>query len=381
MRAFRAPSRDRRPGREGFTIIELLVVIAIIGILAGLLLPAIHAARESARRLQCANNLRQIALAITSYESAHGSYPVTSTGPNRLTPPLGGGMYSWMAAILPQIDLASLYNGIDFRQAMIDEKPLQGSSQYKELKISADHPNAEAAATQVSVYRCPSDFAPTTELMGSARAEPGSYAGNIGWVRGATGVKGDRPPLTQSNGAMPFVNPARPESYQMPIIRHGSFLDGLSNTALVSERLINQAMPVDNPFGAGMQGDVRAATSSFCAGSGSNKRSLGQWVTYCKGVSVADPTYSVPHGRSWISGWTLASNLYMHVMPINERNCHLYGGEDDGTNIVTASSSHAGGAQVVFADGHVQFVDEGIDLETWWAIGSRDGGERGHTVP
>jgi prepilin-type processing-associated H-X9-DG protein len=65
----------------------------------------------------------------------------------------------------------------------------------------------------------------------------------------------------------------------------------------------------------------------------------------------------------------------MHVMPINARNCHLYGGEDDGTNLVTASSRHASGANVLYADGHVGFVTQDVDREIWWAIGSRNGSE------
>ncbi len=65
----------------------------------------------------------------------------------------------------------------------------------------------------------------------------------------------------------------------------------------------------------------------------------------------------------------------MHVMPINSRNCHIYGGEDDGTNIVSASSRHVGGAQAVYVDGHVTFLSQNIDAAVWWAIGSRDGGE------
>ena len=74
--------------RKAFTLVELLVVIAIIGVLVGLLLPAVQAAREAARRMQCSNNLKQIALAVHNYESSHKTFPLTSTGPSRLTPKL-----------------------------------------------------------------------------------------------------------------------------------------------------------------------------------------------------------------------------------------------------------------------------------------------------
>jgi prepilin-type processing-associated H-X9-DG protein len=65
----------------------------------------------------------------------------------------------------------------------------------------------------------------------------------------------------------------------------------------------------------------------------------------------------------------------MHVMPINQRSCHVYGGEDDGMNLVTASSHHAGGIHVLMADGSVSFRTVSIDQELWWALGSANGGE------
>ena len=67
--------------------------------------------------------------------------------------------------------------------------------------------------------------------------------------------------------------------------------------------------------------------------------------------------------------------MYMHVMPINDRNCHLYGGEDDGSNVVTPSSAHQGGVNVLFGDGRVQFLEDRIDMPVWWSLGTRNGGE------
>ena len=200
-------------------------------------------------------------------------------------------------------------------------------------------------------------------------------------MRGATGIEGSGAPLKVANGAMPIINPVQPDAWQIPKIKLRDFTDGTSSTALVAERLINNAVGTTGPFGTTMQGSASPATTSFCAGGGSSNRRLGDWVTYCNGVSVADPTYSLPHGRSWISGWTLAANLYMHVMPINTRNCHLYGGEDDGSNIVTASSNHVGGALLCFVDGHIQFLSDSTDNQVWWSIGSRNGEEAIGEIP
>ena len=325
--------------------------------------------------MQCSNNLKQISLAVLNYESSFGVFPLTTTGPSRSTPSLGNGFYSWLAMILPQMEQTSIYNSIKFSDAMVDPKGFSSSTDYTLLKISASHSNAMAASASVSSYLCPSDSVVMTSTMGDGRPAPGSYAGNVGWIRGTTGANGISSPLLKSNGAMPLVNPLSPDPWQVPRIKLRDFTDGTSHTAMVSERLINNAEGVAGPFGTLMQGSLKQPIMSFCAGSGNTSRRLPDWVTYCRGVSVPDPTYSLPHGRSWISGWTLASNLYMHVMPINSRNCHLYGGEDDGTNIVSSSSNHTGGAQIAFVDGHVAFVNQSVDPVVWWAIGSRDGGE------
>ena len=360
---------------HGFTLVELLVVIAIIGVLIGLLLPAVQAAREAARRMQCANNLKQLALAVHNYESAHRTFPITTTGPSRLAPKLGNGFYSWLAMVLPQLEQAPLFGSINFDEAMVDSKTFSASSDYTKLTIASSHPNAVAASTSIATYLCPSDSVLQTSTLGSGRPAPGSYAGNIGWVRGTTGITGTDTAMSLSNGAMPFYNPAQPNVWQVPKMRFANFTDGTSSTAIIAERLINNAEGIAGPFGTLMEGQLSPPVMSYCGATGATSRSLGQWVNYCKGVSVPDPTYSLPHGRSWISGWTLASNLYMHVMPINERNCHLYGGEDNGANIVTASSRHKGGAQTAFTDGHVHFFSQTTDLTVWWSIGSRNGGE------
>ncbi len=374
------PSAESRI-RRAFTLVELLVVIAIIGVLVGLLLPAVQAAREAARRMQCANNLKQMALAVHNYESVHGAFPLTTTGPSRTTPQLGNGFYSWMAMVLPQIEQAPLYNSIQFGESMTDAKSFTNSADYTQLKISSTHVNAAAAAALVATFLCPSDSVTATATLGSAGAAPSSYAGNLGWVRGATGASGLSSPLANANGAMPLINPVQRDPWQVPSIKFRDFIDGTSHTALIAERLINNSEGSSGPFGTTMQGNLKPSVMSFCAGSGTSPRSLTNWVTYCGGVSVPDATYSLPHGRSWISGWTLAANLYMHVMPINSRNCHLYGGEDDGTNIVSASSNHVGGAQLAFTDGHVNFVSQNTDPVVWWSIGSRNGGETKVDLP
>jgi hypothetical protein len=177
---------------------------------------------------------------------------------------------------------------------------------------------------------------------------------------------------------MGLVNPRMEIAWHERYIRHQSFTDGLSNTTAVSERMMQTLVPAQTAWGweyYEITPTTPEALLSYCGATTNRTRDLSRWIQFCDGVSSPDPVYSKPHGRAWISGWTLAANTYMHVYPPNRRNCHLYGGEHTGENIVTASSRHAGGAQTVMGDGRVVFQSNSVDRVVWWSIGSRNGGE------
>lgn len=184
MEADGIPSAASR--RPAFTLVEVLVTIAVIGLLVALILPAVQAAREAARRAKCVNNLRQIGMALHNYESACGSFPpATSAG------------YSLHAAILPHLDHVPLYNAFNFSVSPIDEAGMAANS-------TIDH-------ASISVFLCPSDTDPGTPLGWT------NYAGNRG---------SDQGPFLY-RGAFPYP-PDRPIGTQ-------GFRDGTSHTAGVSE--------------------------------------------------------------------------------------------------------------------------------------------------
>ena len=134
---------------RGFSLIELLVVIAIIGVLIGLLLPAVQAAREASRRLYCSNNFKQIGIALHSYSDSHRKFPYgvhSDFSPSRMFFGLG-----WSGLILPQLEQGSLYNAFDY-----DRPPLSIHG------IFTPH-NGPLGATNIAVYGCPSD--PLDELV------------------------------------------------------------------------------------------------------------------------------------------------------------------------------------------------------------------------
>ncbi|MEN1681089.1 MAG: DUF1559 domain-containing protein [Planctomycetota bacterium] len=369
---------------HGFTLVELLVVITIIGVLIALLLPAVQSAREAARRTQCANHLKQIGLALHSYHSAHTHFPTQVTGSEEVDGQCGPGFTSWFVPLLPELEQPALHDSINLDIGMMDQCGLESSKEYYRLKISSDHPNAAAAATLRPTLICPSENYEPNEVIGDSSPAPGSYAGNAGWVQGTIGLDGDAP-LERNNGMIGLTNPSKPSPWQQEVVAIKHVTDGLSNTAMVAERRISTAMTLSSAppsiFSTGTDlSEVYAApesTQSFCAGAVGPDRTVEGWMDYCGSISQPDVAHSVPIGRAWASGWSVVGNTYMHMNPINGRSCHLHGGEDDGMNMIAASSPHPGGTQVVMGDGAVSFTSEDIDLVLWWGMGSRDGAETG----
>src|SRR5437868_4178429 len=136
------PQTSRRPiQRAGFTLIELLVVIAIIAVLISLLLPAVQSAREAARRAQCTNNLKQVALAVHNYLDVHGRLPIgRGTRPARPYTVLSRYNYSGFSMILPFMEQIPIFSSINF-----------------DLTVTVQDGNMTAMATSISSYLCPSD--------------------------------------------------------------------------------------------------------------------------------------------------------------------------------------------------------------------------------
>jgi type II secretory pathway pseudopilin PulG len=348
-------------------------VIAIIGLLAGILLPAISSARESARRMQCTSNLRQIVLGTHLYEEAYGSFPTNFTGCGDLQGNPGSGFYSWIAQLLPFLDEGPLHRKINFNLPLAARGHYGLNDDYSNYRIPHTHPNAKAAQVIVQVLLCPSDPAGRLQGTGLERYAPGSYVGNVGWPKDASFPNGFESP--QQNGYIGLFNPAIPNVWQRERISFSDLTDGSSNTSAISERMIASVVVTQRRGGNTIPREAPDAMKSFCGGS-IRARSLDQWVNYCQGVSNPDPVYSLRQGHSWITGWTFAANTYMHVMPPNGRNCHVYGGEADGNNLVAASSHHRDGMNVAMADGRIDFRTNAIDMRVWWTMGSGNDGLR-----
>src|SRR5579872_4832054 len=218
--------------RSGFTLIELLVVIAIIAILVALLLPAVQQARESARRTQCRNNLKQIGLALANYESAFLIYPF-GKGPGYAG--LGAPAYArWSvhALLLPHMEQQNLYDSIDFKNPP-DTPGMAGAvPTFMPPYASPGGINTVASQTAVPGFLCPSDGPPLSGWAGE-----NNYCGNQGsWLC-------DR---SNAPGASTDVSPAEVNQwifYYLSGVRTQHVADGLSNTVFFSERIRGTGNP------------------------------------------------------------------------------------------------------------------------------------------
>ena len=315
--------QPKRRRTTGLTLIEVLVVIAIIGILVALVLPAVQAAREAARRVGCVNNLKQIGLALHSYVGVDQVLPLSCCGN------VGG--FGHLGRLLPYLEQTPLYDSINFQ---VDVGLVPGRE------------NSTAVYAYLAVFHCPSD-------SGAYRLGPAppstSYAGNSG--------DGIRTPST-AKGAFAFTT-----SCDSSPLGPKDFTDGLSNTAVMAEWL-----------SAGMPKDPRRTIVRLPGDLSQPESNNAEFVASCRDLDFAnlppDSFYNFK-GQYWIAGGM--SSLYHHAMTINGHSClsrALYG--DDA---YTAGSLHPGGANVLFMDGHVSFVKQSIDLKTWRAIGSRNGDE------
>ena len=347
------------------------MVIAIIAMLVALLLPAVQAARGAARKTQCSNNLRQLALAFQTHHDSIGYFPLSQIGSGEPDGHGGckGGMFSWHARILPYIEESPLYKSINFDKNMADS-----CTSGQDGTISQLHPNAVAAATEVPVFLCPSDGVTGSNhvVMGSSNPASDNYAANAGWPTDTTGINGEYEGPIKYNGLVSLQNPSTPdlENLARSPVRIRNVTDGLSKTAAIAERLIQSALDRD----AIEAGDNRLKSYHITTGG----RTMSVLSERCSpSATHADALQSAYIGRAWISGWSPTAATYRHLKPPNTVHCHFGHSFTSGEFLVTPSSDHAGGVNVAMADGHVEFVTDDVEPRIWWSKGSRNDGAVG----
>jgi len=322
--------RDPRIARRGFTLVELLVVIAIIGVLVALLLPAVQAAREAARRSSCANNLKQIGLGLHNHHDTYGALPAAgfTRDNNSADLPDNGTLrnmgHTYLAAILPFIEQQNLWDQLDRTQS-IDAST-----------------NAAFRATVVDSFQCPSD-----PFIGTA------FTGNNGpWARGCYAANnGARLPYAEARrmwtsldgrkGMMGWNFNNKPLSGRL-----ADCVDGTSNTVMLWE--VRAGVLAADPRGTWALPRLGATVVG------------GSWVGDCMGIN--DQNIS---GEDIKMDGVTQAQLAAAKMP-----SHLINDAQ-----ACPRSQHPGGAHVAVGDASVRFVAETISHPVYDAINSAAGGE------
>lgn len=324
--------------KPGFTLVELLVVISIIGILMGLLLPAVNSARESARRLVCSNNIKQVSLAAITYESQQKSFPTgctysgnTYTATANLTSSqgmnIGNQRENWIILCLPALDQQNLYDEMRYH--------LKGNTSPISTEWSASNqiPSMETLrATDLASLKCPSDsYSRTPYVYNSKKWARGNYGANIGLGRQHGGLMGtiDFWSCGNARGVMGIRFSASVDD----------IIDGASNTILVSE--LRAGIAETDPRGTWALGGAGASATcgnGFACGDDRAPNSMNNGsddIQNCKfGLSIEE--------------------LAQLKMPC-----------DAGNNVQACSRSmHSGGVHVAFCDGSAHWISDNIDCGT-----------------
>ena len=317
-------SRSKRRG-TAFTIIEVLVVFVVVGLLIALLLPAVQAAREAARRLQCIGNLKQLGIGINNYLSMKNALPNSYN------------QYSCIAQFLPNIEQQSLFNGINFSvDASLSISTINGQ-------------NTTSAYVVLATLICPSDA-----KSGYPGRGPTNYAANGGYANQViefNGVFDDQSSLVSSPH---FISPA-------------AITDGFSYTAAMSE-WVGSPQPIILP----LRSPYDPISTTFRTARLTKPGQFDAFVAACATLIPGPSNAFGGRGSSWITG-PFGDSLMNHNWIPNSYTCLNGSSVDDGS--FPASSRHPGGVNVVFLDGHTSFITNAVSIEIWRAISTRSGGE------
>ena len=329
--------RFTRQSRPAFTLVELLVVIAIIGILVALLLPAIQAAREAARRSQCFNNLKQIALATQNFHDAHKQLPPSFI--SRPTPPFDS--WSIQSRLLPYLEEGNLYQGINFNLTYKDASQVIHGVQITSM--------------QVPVYRCPSERNTSLRVDGSTIWSPMNYGANLGswFIYDPVAKKGGNGAFS-ADGTHGF----------------GGITDGTSHTLCFAEvktyqpylresgnpNAPNVAIPADTATAVGYGGDFKP-DSGHTEWTDARAHQTGITAVFTPNTIVD----YVHQGTTYDIDFTSARE--------GQSSSRLT------YAAVTARSHHPSVVNAAMMDGSVQTFSNDIALTTWRALVTRNGDE------
>jgi prepilin-type N-terminal cleavage/methylation domain-containing protein/prepilin-type processing-associated H-X9-DG protein len=340
---------------RGFTLVELLVVIAIIGILVALLLPAIQAAREAARRSQCSNNLKQFGIALHNYHDVVKMFPRMTQGPVQTGNGTDWRSYSAHDMLLPYMEQKDLGDGI---QLAIDSN-LFACCNTPSMESILNGTPININRTPIAAFRCPSDGENIDPNLTSYTNYAGCAGANKGWGFGTA----------DQNGIMNST----------VWVSIASVTDGTANTLAFSEIVTANA-------GSGpplsQKGLARVREGNGVGANGApdsyptiTEANVNTWGLACNAITNINGN---PVGERWYRGQQGRTAFTTLLTPNSAMpNCtfHCAGCNYDGRGLHGARSLHSGGVNAVMADGATRFVSQGIEWTTWQRLGSRNDGE------
>jgi prepilin-type N-terminal cleavage/methylation domain-containing protein len=368
--------------KSGFTLVELLVVIAIIGMLIALLLPAVQAAREAARRMSCTNNLKQFGLALHNYHASFDCFPgMGSDGHGMTGSSLTNSMFSVQARLLPYMEQQQLHGLIDYSKGLIaaggghSGTPAFGFHVHDAVQLllplmtCPSDPQGKKLATGGGFQRFTDATEATTEDCPTA---PGSYVLNFGSdifrISRTTEWNGEK--KLETNGLF----------YYDSCLGINAVTDGTSNTLAMSEAAISDgnrpatSMTLQEIKDAKLEKmlTITLAMSRAPLATGTTYDLVANPSAVASGLGASAYGVAAYRGCSWIAGAPYSSVFGTFIEPnsriipsVNWMNHGIYG----------ATSYHPGGVVVVLVDGSVRFVSETINYETWRSAGTVGGGE------
>jgi prepilin-type N-terminal cleavage/methylation domain-containing protein/prepilin-type processing-associated H-X9-DG protein len=344
--------------RIGFTLVELLVVIAIIGLLVALLLPAVQAARESARRSECTSNLKNLALGCLNHETSQRAFPAGASYVGK--PQRGIDGFSWQVSLLSYVEEAAAAQAID---AAVDERnrttPAEPMHAYDDtLRPVNENPSG--------VFQCPSDGEVVDNLASHAGLKASSYAAVTGSAA-SRAQDSDVLPTTQPNqdylmGEFGAVN-ADGIMYVAARTQARRIVDGLSKTLLIGERWYQ----------------LRAWTvGAFWFDAPATYDALGRPIPPSRPVANSGVAAAKNVDADYPPNANLEKVGYFATHEDDHRPGAYPGAptpKDMVFNDLMFGSFHSGGTNFAYADGRVEFIHDDVDPQVYVAAASRHGGE------
>ncbi|MBN2294786.1 MAG: DUF1559 domain-containing protein [Pirellulales bacterium] len=318
--------------KRGFTLVELLVVIAIIGILIALLLPAVQAAREAARRMQCAGNMKQLSLGLLNYEQSTKSFPPACQFDAGVSQPDYSDDFrpNWVILLLPYIEQQDVYDMFD-------------------LNLYISHVNNRPARGQeLAVMKCPSDAHNSIKFVGSS-----GYSEGDNWARGNYGANG---------GLGPMLGPARWNNYPLSIYGRNSPGWSASNSrgvmgANVSAAIRDISDGTSNTF---LLGELRAGISQYDGRGTWAMGNAGASSLFCYGF-FGDANGPNACNNNSDDLKSCNSSVAAEIVEQECMSCYNRNG-NSGSSQATARSMHPGGVHMAFCDGSVHFIVDEVEI-------------------